>query len=288
MCLFLRPFDDTSIARKVDRFVEQQKRLLMAGKLIESALDAELVADRLLSLTTDFGGSERTSDALRSDGLRGFGLHDQYLVAALPKTVMAYCLRPKTDELPDPDDDLLWDGYLWSHRMLFLGDGAWTTAPSDNLSNDKLFQDLARHDWRAMVNVLVAEASIIIMIPSGGRGTRWELQLIKARRLLGRTIFAKPPYFTRADWDNTRRALRDDFVLPEYRPEGFLFTASYGARSELRVQWQEIVSCDDDLESISAAMDQLRPDLMNALRRRPRDQDLPMPDWFRFLINPQG
>ncbi len=84
--------------------------------------------------------------------------------------------------------------------------------------------------WRAMFWQLTDGARWIVMIPSDQGETRWEVQQLVSRQLLGKTVFVMPPVLKRGGidvsdyWRQVRTGLVADGVsLPAYTPAGQVF-----------------------------------------------------------------
>jgi len=79
-----------------------------------------------------------------------------------------------------------------------------------------------------MVRRLVEKAKAVLIIPSDRPGTLWEVQHLRAKGLLSKTIFIMPPeargFDWRARWHDARKALGDfGASLPEYDRHGLMF-----------------------------------------------------------------
>jgi hypothetical protein len=98
--------------------------------------------------------------------------------------------------------------------------------------------------WRAMVELLTDKATLVFLLPSDHPGTLWEIQHLRERGHLDKTIMVMPPAITGKDfstaeeWERTRTKLAEDgVVLPAHRAAGALFPAVPSQRKSVLAKW---------------------------------------------------
>lgn len=83
-------------------------------------------------------------------------------------------------------------------------------------------------EWQSVFEVLIEAADLILMIPSGSDGVRWELNQLISTGRLGKCLFVQPPISTAMDvdemWERSKKILADVQVqTPPFDPKGQLF-----------------------------------------------------------------
>ncbi|MEM9667797.1 MAG: hypothetical protein AAF950_02655 [Pseudomonadota bacterium] len=93
--------------------------------------------------------------------------------------------------------------------------------------------------WKEAISALMANAELIIMLPSPDGGTRWEVETLLGSELMRKTVIIDPPnnasrrkdYDPVGEWTEARRVFSDKgFALPEDEPGGQLIW--FGANRE--------------------------------------------------------
>ena len=92
-------------------------------------------------------------------------------------------------------------------------------------------------EWRREVVRLMDATRLILLLPSDRAGTMWEIEELRRRRLLDRTIFIMPPELRwrgsrfSATWNRTVAALGDaGFQVPPHFPKGLFFSVDAEGR----------------------------------------------------------
>jgi hypothetical protein len=90
-------------------------------------------------------------------------------------------------------------------------------------------------EWRSIVRTAAEGADLILVIPFDYAGTKWEVEMIRKRGYLPKTVFIMPETLGYArygqDWEKARAAYaRKSLVFPPYEKVGMLFTMSDDGR----------------------------------------------------------
>lgn len=86
-------------------------------------------------------------------------------------------------------------------------------------------------EWRSVVRTTAEGADMILVIPFDYPGTMWEVEMIRERGYLPKTVFIMPETLGYAryetEWEKARTAYaRKNLTLPAYEKAGMLFTMS--------------------------------------------------------------
>ena len=111
----------------------------------------------------------------------------------------------------------------------FLADMVWPTYPLVSMGGPWI--DVvgagridAREEWQTLVEGLARQARIILFIPSDSLGCEWEVQMLKARGWLSKTVFVMPPGVETRRWEQAQCDWRDVGVaLPDRDAFGLCF-----------------------------------------------------------------
>ncbi len=84
-------------------------------------------------------------------------------------------------------------------------------------------------DWKAKVVEFSRDAKLIVMIPNDSDGVKWEIELLREKRYLNKTVFVAPPEnqdkTNERFWEKMRLDPKlIDLEIPPYCDAGFVFT----------------------------------------------------------------
>ena len=109
--------------------------------------------------------------------------------------------------------------------------------PSREITLGASTVDVQLGEWKDTVKLLMSRARFIVAMPAGGEGMLWELEQLKRRRHLAKTVFVMPSVSmfagytgqenvgeVSADWQEARRDAKGiSLELPEYDEGGAFF-----------------------------------------------------------------
>ncbi|MEU8989401.1 hypothetical protein AB0C98_23725 [Streptomyces sp. NPDC048558] len=88
-------------------------------------------------------------------------------------------------------------------------------------------------DWKKLVDLLIREAELLIIVPSAQPGTFWELQQIRYRKKLRKTIFIMP--------ENSARSPRMEYAENQYFGKPFIRRTNPGMHIlNHQAEWQRV------------------------------------------------
>jgi hypothetical protein len=125
-------------------------------------------------------------------------------------------------------------------------------------------------EWRAAIKDLMAQARLIVMLPSSREGTRAEIEMILDSNLIERTVFIDPPNIARsrtydhsAEWKHVREAFASrGFDMPRDSRVGALMF--FGGERVPRFRERLDIDAEDRIERLFRRVIKAQPRVVAA------------------------